>query len=83
MYRAEEARFTPGEVDLKVGPNNVRLRQGRYVVAGSLKDRSVVMNATWQPLCSGVRINHIGGMISTFIVSIQFLRGWVAFADAA
>lgn len=75
MYRAGEVRFTPGEVDLKVGPNNVRLRQGCYVVTGSLKDRSVVMNATWRPLCAGVHINNIGGMISTFVIPRMSVEG--------
>jgi hypothetical protein len=75
MYRATEARFTPGRVDLKVGPNSVRLRQGCYEVAGSLKDRSVVMNAVWRPLCAGVHINNIGGIISTFVIPRMSVEG--------
>jgi hypothetical protein len=75
MYRAGEASFTSGEVDLEVGPNSVRLQEGCYVVAGSLKDQSVAVNATWRPLCSGVRVNNIGGMISTFIIPRMSVEG--------
>jgi hypothetical protein len=78
LYQVEEARFTPGTVDLQIGPNSVRFRDAGYLVSGTLKDRSIRLSATWKPLCLGVRIDNIGSLISTFIVPRLSVEGSLA-----
>lgn len=68
LHPVESARFEAGAVDLVLGECSVRLRDGRYEVCGALKDRSVVLDAVWTPATEGVRVDGIGGLVSTFIL---------------
>jgi hypothetical protein len=68
LHPFEEARFAPGDLDLAIGRNRVCWRKGRYLVSGALMDGSVVLDATWTPRASGMRVDRIGGVVNTFIV---------------
>jgi len=68
LYGTEEAAFDAGAVDLALGANSVRWHDGVYHVQGALKDGSVRIDATWSPRCEGVRVDNIGGVVSTFIL---------------
>ncbi len=68
LHPFEEARFAPGGIDLAIGQNAVRFRKDRYVVSGALKDGSVVLDATWTPRTSALRVDGIGGVVNTFIL---------------
>lgn len=68
LYGTEEAAFQPGAVDLALGANAVRWEDPVYRVQGALKDGSVRLDATWTPRCEGVRVDNIGGVVSTFIL---------------
>ena len=68
LYGTEEAAFEPGAVDLALGANSVSWEDGRYRVQGALKDGSVRLDATWTPRSEGVRVDNIGGVVSTFIL---------------
>ncbi|MBI3015726.1 MAG: hypothetical protein HYY65_11875 [Candidatus Tectomicrobia bacterium] len=80
LYSIEEARFSPGSVDLQIGANSVRFRKDRYLVSAALKDGSVVLKASWTPEASAIRVDNIGGMINTFILPRLAVEGSVRIA---
>ena len=75
IHGVETARFSPGDVDLQIGPNSVRYERGRYHVRGALKDGSVVLEAAWIPRSAGVRIQNIGGVVSSFVLPRMSVSG--------
>lgn len=75
LYAADETSFASGALALAVGGNSVAFREGRYVVAGALKDRSIVLEATWTPRASALRVENIGGLINTFILPRLTVEG--------
>jgi hypothetical protein len=68
LYPVEECQFDRGALDLAIGGNHVRFHRGRYEVAGALKDGSVSFAATYTPRASAMRIDRIGGVISSFLL---------------
>ena len=78
MHSASDVKFRPGAVDLRIGESAIRLRNGRYEITGVLKDRSVVLDATWTPDASAIRVDNIGGMINTFILPRLRVDGTIA-----
>ncbi|SRR6266550_1707726 len=68
LYPLEDTRFAADTIDLTIGTNSVKYRKDRYVVSGALKDGSVVLNATWTPETSALRVDSIGGVVNTFIL---------------
>lgn len=80
MHPVEDARYEPGAVDLALGDCSVRLRDGRYRIAGALKDGSVVLDAVCTPACEGVRVDNIGGLVSTFILPRLDVEGTLSVA---
>lgn len=68
LYPVEECRFAHGSIDVAIGGNSVRYRRGRYEVTGALKDGSVAFTATYTPKASPMRIDHIGGVVSSFLL---------------
>lgn len=77
LYPLEEVRVTPGRVDLAIGAHVVRLRGGAYHVRGALKDGSVTFAATYVPEASAVRLDNVGGLVSTFILPRLRVEGVV------
>lgn len=78
LYGTEEAAFEPGTVDLAVGPGAAVLEDGRYRVRAALKDGSVALDAVWSPRAEALRVDSIGGMVSTCIVPRLDVEGTVA-----
>jgi len=68
LYPVEESRFDRGSIDLAIGGNHVRFDRGRYEVAGALKDGSVSFAATYTPRAAPMRIDRIGGVVSSFLL---------------
>lgn len=68
LHPVEESRFARGVLDLSIGGNQVRFRRGRYEVAGALKDGSVALAATFTPRAAPMRIDRIGGVVSSFLL---------------
>lgn len=68
LYPVEESRFAAGSLDLAIGGNHVRLHRGCYQVAGALKDGSVALAATYTPRAAPMRIDRIGGVVSSFLL---------------
>src|SRR5688572_20902082 len=58
LHPFEDTRATPGCVDLTIGGNLVRYDDGRYTVSGALKDGSAVLNATWTPRTTPLRVDR-------------------------
>lgn len=77
LYGTEDAHFQAGAIDLALGANSVRWVDGRYAVQGAMKDGSVRIDATWTPRAEGVRVDNIGGVVSTFIVPRLDVEGTV------
>lgn len=75
LHGTEEAVFEPGAIDLRVGASAVRWVDGRYAVKGTLKDGSVRIDAAWTPQAEGVRVDNIGGLVSTFILPRLVVEG--------
>lgn len=67
LYPLEECRVAAGTVDVAIGGNSVRLRRGRYQLAGALKDGSVAIHATFTPKAQPMRLDRIGGVVSSFL----------------
>ena len=77
LYGTEEAVFEAGSVDLALAGNSVRLNSGCYHVRAGLKDKSVQLEAVWTPQSEGVRVDNIGGVVSTFILPRLVVEGWL------
>lgn len=77
LYGIEDARFEAGAVDLALAANSVRFDGSRYLVRAGLKDGSVALEVAWTPRCEGVRVDTIGGVVSTFILPRSEVEGWV------
>jgi hypothetical protein len=75
VHPTDQVRFAPGAVDLAIGDNSVQLCDGRYVVRAGLKDGSVSIQAEWRPRSDGVRIENIGGVVSSFVVPALAVNG--------
>jgi hypothetical protein len=75
LYPVEDARFAGGSLDLAIGTNAVRFHRGRYEVHGALKDNSLAVHATWAPRTAAMRIDRIGGMLSSFVLPRHDVRG--------
>ncbi len=73
----EEARFTPGEIALAIGPSAVVFQDRAYHVTAALRDRSIRIDAVWTPLAEAIRIENMGGFINTFIVPRLEVNGEV------
>jgi hypothetical protein len=81
IHSTEEASFSAGSVHLAIGGTSVRLGDGGYEVSGALKDGSIALEATWRPRSFGVRIENIGGMVSSFIVPSLAVEGTLLVED--
>lgn len=68
LYPVEECTFARGSLDVAIGGNSVRYRRGRYEVVGGLKDGSVAFAATYIPKATPMRLDHIGGVVSSFLL---------------
>jgi hypothetical protein len=75
LHPFEATRFAPGGVDLAIGGNRVVFQRNQYLVSGALKDGSVVLDATWAPRTSGLRVDRIGDVVNTFIVPSLTVTG--------
>ena len=67
LHPLEECAFASGSADVAIGGNAVRLRRGAYEVSGALKDGSVALHARWTPRASPMRLDRIGGVVSSFL----------------
>lgn len=77
LHPFEATRATPGRLDLSIGGNAVGYEDGRYVVRGALKDGSVVLDATWTPRTTSLRVDRLGGIVNTFILPSLAVDGTV------
>ena len=77
LYGIEDATFHGGAVDLALAGHSVRLEGDHYMVRAGLKNGSVGLEAVWMPRADGVRVDNIGGVVSTFILPRLEVEGWV------
>jgi hypothetical protein len=81
VYGSEEARFASGAIDLAIGRSSVRFDGAAYHVSARLKDASVELDATWTPRVEPLRIDSMGGFLSTFIAPRHDVNGRVRIRD--
>lgn len=67
LHPLEDCTFASGSANVSIGGSAVRLRRGAYEVSGTLKDGSVALHARWVPRASAMRLDHIGGVVSSYL----------------
>lgn len=77
-YPIQEAHFGAGSVDLQIGGNYVKFRRDRYLVGATLTDRSVTVKASFLPQTAPIRVDNIGGLVSSFFLPRMAVEGVVA-----
>ena len=77
LYPLREAQFAAGSIELRIGENSVKYKKDCYQVRASLRDRSIELNATFIPEATPVRLDNIGGRVSTFVAPRMAIKGGI------
>ncbi len=75
LYPLQDARFMAGSIDLQIGGNWVKFKKNKYEVKAALRDRSIQLLANFTPAAAPVRLDNIGGRVSTFVAPRTLLDG--------
>lgn len=77
LYPLREALFAAGQIDLRIGDNSVKFKKESYEVRAALRDRSVELKANFVPKTTPIRLDNIGGRVSSFVVPRMAVNGQV------